>query len=71
MQIITATPLRALLAIPGIGPRTDVSEAGIFRIDVDEDISSSYSIGVRFEYGTIEAGWEKIIDFNNMLTDDG
>lgn len=50
---------------------TGCSGGGGFKIDVDGDISASYSIGVRFQFDTINSGYIKIIDFKDMMSDDG
>ena len=42
-----------------------------FIIDVEEDISSDYSIGLRFEFDEVADGYNKIIDFNDAQSDNG
>ncbi len=39
-------------------------------LDVDGDISQSYSIGVRFSFNQV-SGWKKIIDYANQASDNG
>ncbi|MEF3307375.1 S-layer homology domain-containing protein [Paenibacillus sp. GYB004] len=40
-------------------------------VDVYQDISKSYSIGMRFSYDLIKAGYTKIIDYRNKGADQG
>lgn len=44
---------------------------GGFRIDIDRDISASYSIGVRFAFDQTRPGYRKIIDYKNSASDNG
>ena len=45
---------------------------GGFQIDIPEGlITDSYSIGIRFQYDEISSGWEKIIDYQNRISDNG
>ncbi len=50
---------------------TGCARGGGFRIDIDADISNGYSIGVRFKFNTIGTAYRKIIDFKNMVPDNG
>lgn len=40
-------------------------------IDLNSDISTSYSIGVRFSFTNTQSGYRKIIDYKNMTSDMG
>jgi hypothetical protein len=46
-------------------------KGGGFVIDVDQDISSGYTIAVRFKYNVTGPGWRKIIDFKDKVDDTG
>jgi uncharacterized repeat protein (TIGR02543 family) len=48
-----------------------LSRGGGFKIDVDQSISTSYSIGVRFSFNTMGSGYRKIIDYKNSASDTG
>jgi len=51
--------------------KSDQSRGGGFWIDVNQDISSSYTVGLRFSYNQIGSSWKKIIDYNNRGSDNG
>jgi|GEM_PF-4511778 len=40
-------------------------------IDVNNDISKNYSIGVRFSFSDTQGGYRKIIDYKNQTSDNG
>lgn len=40
-------------------------------IDLNQNISESYSIGARFSYDNIDSGYNKIIDYKNLANDTG
>jgi len=48
-----------------------LDRGGGFWIDVNSSISSNYSVGVRFAFNQTGPSWRKIIDYQNMATDDG
>ncbi len=50
---------------------SDQSRGGGFKIDLNNDISANYSIGVRFSYKDTGPGWIKIIDYKNLAADTG
>ncbi|MCB0805944.1 MAG: T9SS type A sorting domain-containing protein [Bacteroidales bacterium] len=50
---------------------SSLSRGGGLWIDVNDDISESYSIGVRFSFENTETSYRKIIDYNNLTTDYG
>jgi hypothetical protein len=50
---------------------SDRPRGGGFFIDVNSDIRSNYTIGVRFSYNSFAAVWTKIIDYKNMTSDNG
>ncbi|MBP1988786.1 S-layer homology domain-containing protein [Paenibacillus eucommiae] len=44
---------------------------GGFTVDVNSDISTNYSIGVRFSYDSISTGYTKIMDYKDKTADTG
>jgi len=48
-----------------------LSRGGGFKIDIDQDISASYTIGVRFAFNSTGSGYRKIIDYKNSASDTG
>lgn len=48
-----------------------LARGGGFSIDIDEDLSQSYSIGVRFSFDSTGPSWKKIIDYKNQSSDNG
>lgn len=48
-----------------------LSRGGGFKIDIDQNISSSYTIGVRFAFNSTGPGYRKIIDYKNSSSDTG
>ncbi|MDO9254727.1 MAG: T9SS type A sorting domain-containing protein [Bacteroidales bacterium] len=48
-----------------------LERGGGFWVDVNTDISTNYSIGIRFSFEDTEGGYRKIIDFKNMTSDNG
>jgi hypothetical protein len=48
-----------------------LARGGAFWIDLDEDISTNYSIGIRFSFENTETSYRKIIDFKDMTSDYG
>ena len=44
---------------------------GGYWVDVNTDISTNYSIGIRFSLNDTEGGYRKIIDFKNQTSDNG
>ena len=48
------------------GPR-----GGGFTLDINTDISASYTIGLRFSYEQTGPSWKKIIDYKNLVDDTG
>ncbi len=48
-----------------------LSRGGGFWIDLDGDLGPSYSVGVRFSFDATGPGWRKIMDYNNMASDEG
>lgn len=51
--------------------QSNQTRGGGFWIDVDQNISENYSVGVRFSYNDIGSSWDKIIDYNNRGSDNG
>ena len=51
--------------------RSDQAEGGGFYIDVNSDISTNYSIGLRFSFNETGPGYKKIIDYQNCVNDNG
>lgn len=50
---------------------SSLSRGGGFKIDIDQDISTSYTIGVRFSFTSTGSGYRKIIDYKNSASDTG
>jgi len=48
-----------------------LARGGGLWIDVNEDISQSYSVGIRFSFSVTESGYRKIVDYKNMTSDNG
>ena len=51
--------------------RSDQKEGGGFYIDVNSDIRTNYSIGLRFSFDSTGPGYRKIIDYQNCDSDNG
>ncbi|MCX6156611.1 MAG: InlB B-repeat-containing protein [Ignavibacteriae bacterium] len=51
--------------------RSDQKEGGGFYIDVNSDIRTNYSIGLRFSFDSTGPGYRKIIDYQNCVSDNG
>lgn len=47
------------------------NDAGGFTVDVNRDISTNYTIGVRFSYDSFAGAYTKILDFKDKVKDDG
>ena len=47
------------------------SRGGGFIIDIDRDVSETYTIGVRFSFDETGSGYKKIIDYKNSQSDNG
>ncbi|SFI31017.1 hypothetical protein SAMN05192551_11165, partial [Tindallia magadiensis] len=47
------------------------SRGGGFWIDIDQDISEHYTVGVRFSFEETGPSWKKIIDYKNSASDNG
>lgn len=50
---------------------SSTSRGGGFYIDIHEDLSQSYSVGVRFAYDSTGPSWKKIIDYKDQQSDNG
>lgn len=50
---------------------SSLSRGGGFKIDIDQAISTSYTIGVRFSFTSTGSGYRKIIDYKNSASDTG
>lgn len=50
--------------------RSNQSNGGGFNIDVNQNISTSYTIGLRFSFNLV-SGYKRIIDFSNGSSDNG
>ncbi len=48
-----------------------LARGGGFWIDVNSNISSNYSVGVRFAYNSTGPSYKKIIDYKNSTSDNG
>jgi hypothetical protein len=48
-----------------------LARGGGFKIDIDQAISTSYTIGVRFSFTSTGSGYRKIIDYKNSASDTG
>ncbi|ADH98390.1 S-layer domain protein [[Bacillus] selenitireducens MLS10] len=47
------------------------SRGGGFIIDIDRDVSETYTIGVRFSFNETGSGYKKIIDYRDSQSDNG
>ncbi len=50
---------------------SSLANGGGFRIDVNQNISENYSVGVRFSFKETNPGYRKIIDYQNTTSDNG
>jgi hypothetical protein len=48
-----------------------LARGGGYWVDVNTDISTNYSIGIRFSFENTVTSYRKIIDFKNMTSDNG
>ena len=48
-----------------------LARGGGLWINVNENISEDYSVGIRFSFSITESGYRKIVDYKNMTSDNG
>lgn len=53
------------------GWTSTLSRGGGFWIDLDRNLGAAYSVGVRFSFDATGPSWRKIMDYNDMLSDQG